>query len=98
MKSSRSSLSIGTSNSAEGVMTSAPPATFLKFRLVNKKEMAEMLGLKPGTIVKMAQQKQIPHYKPGYKTLLFDPAEVAEWLRRKHVSANPFSLRHRVKI
>ncbi len=58
-------------------------------KLLNKKEMAALIGLKPATLVKMAQQRTIPHYKPGYKTLLFDPDEVMAWLTRKHVPANP---------
>ena len=61
-------------------------------KLVDKHYIAEMLGIEPVTVVKMAQGKRIPHYKFGHRSLRFDEREVLAWLEKKKVSANPFTL------
>ncbi|HAK89890.1 MAG TPA: hypothetical protein DHV16_10030 [Nitrospiraceae bacterium] len=74
--------------------TPRSPADFLSPRrkLVNKYYIAEMLGIEPVTVVKMAQGKRIPHYKFGHRSLRFDEREVLAWLEKKQVPANPFTL------
>jgi excisionase family DNA binding protein len=55
------------------------------------KEVAALLGVTAQHIYKLAAQQQIPSFRVG-GAVRFDPAEVADWLRRKMpqaVSSSP---------
>ena len=52
---------------------SSPP-----LRLVGGHEIAEYLGVKPGTVYRWAQRQQIPCYRLG-RCVRFDPDEVKRW-------------------
>jgi excisionase family DNA binding protein len=56
-----------------------------KPELLDVREIAEMLRLKPRTIYEMVGRKRIPFYKPA-GTLLFDLEEILHWM--KHGSQN----------
>ena len=49
--------------------------------LLDVKEIAEMLRLKPRTIYEMVGRRSIPFYKPA-GTLLFDLEEILEWMKK----------------
>lgn len=61
----------------------------MKQKLVDKKYIAEMLGIKPNTVVKMAQVNAIPHYKLGHRLLRFDLQEIESWVEKRKVVENP---------
>lgn len=55
-----------------------------KGNLLNKKQLAEYLGLKAYTIDSWVSQRRIPYIKLG-KCVRFDPDEIEEWLQRQKV-------------
>ena len=54
-------------------------------KLIDKAKLSEMLGMKPGTLVKMAQAGRIPHYKLNHKTLRFEVGEIQRWAERRKI-------------
>ena len=56
---------------------------------INKKQIAALLNLKQSTINSMIINKKIPCYKISKDTtvVLFDKAEIAEWIKNKQVQA-----------
>ena len=48
---------------------------------LNAHELAELLGESIKTIYGRVYKKQIPCYKPGGKTLLFDLKEIKDWIK-----------------
>ena len=48
--------------------------------LLDVREIAEMLRLKPRTLYEMVGRKSIPFYKPA-GTLLFDLEEILDWMK-----------------
>lgn len=50
--------------------------------LLNIKEAAQYLNLKPDTVRTMARQRRIPAFKMGH-VWRFDPHEVKQWLDEK---------------
>ncbi|MET1009693.1 MAG: helix-turn-helix domain-containing protein [Gaiellaceae bacterium] len=50
--------------------------------LLTARELGELLGFKPGTIVDWAERNELPHFKIGGR-LRFRAAEVEAWLETK---------------
>lgn len=67
----------------------SPPAPTPSKKLVDKYYVAEMLGVVPGTVVKLASKNIIPCYKFGHRLLRFDVKEIVVWLDKNKVAANP---------
>jgi excisionase family DNA binding protein len=58
--------------------------------LLTSLEVAEMLGVNPKTIDKMARQRRIPYVAitQGRRTIRrFDPQSIAEWIRANEQQA-----------
>ncbi len=53
-------------------------------RFLTVKEAADLLRLKPGTLYQYAERRKMPHLKVGGR-LLFDEAELTEWVDRHRV-------------
>jgi excisionase family DNA binding protein len=56
--------------------------------LLKAREVAALLNVPDQTVYQWVSQRKIPHYKIG-KSVRFDPAEIAEWLRGRKVEASP---------
>ena len=56
--------------------------------LMNAKEAAGYVGLKHGTLQKMAQREEIPHYRVNGRPK-FKKAELDRWLMRRRIEARP---------
>ena len=55
-------------------------------RLVNAEIIAESTGWSVKHVYRLAQQRQIPHYRI-HGTVRFDPQEVADWLESHRIAA-----------
>lgn len=55
-------------------------------RLLTAREVAELLGFAPGTIVDWAERDELPHFKLGGR-LRFRLSEVETWLETKRAGA-----------
>ena len=53
--------------------------------LLDVSEIAERLGISKSLVYKMAQNKEIPHYRIG-NAIRFDLDEIDEWAGRSHWS------------
>lgn len=53
-------------------------------RLLNVKEVSQILNVKEGTIYDWVSQNYIPHFKIS-KFVRFNEAEILEWLNKKHI-------------
>jgi excisionase family DNA binding protein len=51
-------------------------------------EVADMVRVRPRTVYQWVAERRIPHYKPG-RTLLFDPAEIEQWIKDSRREATP---------
>jgi excisionase family DNA binding protein len=55
--------------------------------LITLTELCRRLNLKPSRIYYLTHIEGIPHFKIG-QNLRFDPAEIEDWLKKKHRDAN----------
>jgi excisionase family DNA binding protein len=55
-------------------------------RLVSAEVVAESTGMSVKHVYRLAQLRQIPHYRIG-GTVRFDPQEIAEWLELQRIAA-----------
>ena len=53
-------------------------------KLLGVNELAELLGISPKTVYKLAQQRKIPFVRISNR-LRFDPADVLQWVRKNRV-------------
>jgi len=60
-------------------------------RLLNARELAELLGFQPGTIVDWSERGELPGFRLGGR-LRFRESEVADWLESRRLDATPSSL------
>lgn len=54
-------------------------------KLLDIKEVSELIGISPSTIYKMTHKKRIPFVKVG-RLVKFEPAKIIEWLERNSFS------------
>jgi excisionase family DNA binding protein len=47
-------------------------------------QLAKILPLHPGTILKWAREGKIPHKRLGPRTIVFMPSEIRAWLESKN--------------
>lgn len=52
---------------------------------VGYRQAADHLGVKVGTLRAWVSRRQVPHYRLGGRLVVFDLAELDEWLRAKKV-------------
>lgn len=52
-------------------------------KLIRTNEAARILGVSKSTLHRWVQDHSIPHYRVQH-TLLFDPAEIIEWVKARH--------------
>jgi len=52
-------------------------------------EVAQLLGLKPGTLYSLVSRKRIPHIKLGKRLVRFPRRLLLEWIERKLVLPEP---------
>lgn len=66
---------------------------------IKKEEVAEILQIRPITLLKMVQANEIPHYKLGYRTLRFLQSEIEEWAisKKNQPISRPVSLLRRCR-
>jgi excisionase family DNA binding protein len=73
--------------------TSAPDDIVAKLKalrgLIGARTVAELLGLKPATVYKMARLNQVPCFRVGY-SIRFDPSAIASWLQTRQIGKNEF--------
>jgi excisionase family DNA binding protein len=60
-------------------------------RLLTAKEVADLVGLKPTTIVRKARIGEIPALKLG-RQFRFDKNQIEEWLQRNRITGQPHIL------
>lgn len=53
--------------------------------LIGVEEASRILGVTRRTVYVWAQERRIPHYKPGGMTMRFRASELNEWLQRRAV-------------
>jgi excisionase family DNA binding protein len=53
--------------------------------LINYREAAELLGVKPHTVQIWTSQKRIPHIKLGGRAVRYDRDELDKWVASQHV-------------
>jgi predicted site-specific integrase-resolvase len=51
--------------------------------LWDKEQVAEFIGVQPGTIKIWVMKKSIPYIKPSPRVLRFDPDKIRKWLKEK---------------
>jgi len=54
-------------------------------RLLTKKDVLEMLGIKQSTLYTWVHQKKIPFVKLGRRTLRFREGDILEWIADKAI-------------
>lgn len=54
----------------------------MRQKLVDVKELSEMLSIRPSTIYKWVHEGRIPHCKL-HKLVRFDPNDVWEWVKKR---------------
>ena len=59
-------------------------------RLLNKREIADYLGVTIWTIDSWVSCRRIPHLKVGGRLVRFDLSEVLEWLKTQRVEPRIF--------
>ena len=57
-----------------------PPGEVLPY-LITAAQLSERIGISADRILRMAGEEEIPSYKMGHRTRLFDTREVLEWLQ-----------------
>ena len=55
-----------------------------KERLIDEKELAELIGMSLAFIVKARREYNLPYYKFG-RSVRFKPSEVFEWTKERKV-------------
>jgi len=58
--------------------------------LLSASQTAKLLGLSLWTVYRLAEGRQLPHFRLGqgtHKRIRFDPGEIENWLRGQHVAA-----------
>ena len=61
------------------------------------KVASEHTGIPEGTLRAKVSRKQIPHYRVGKRSVLFDLEELSEWLATMHV-ADPAMAKRRAEL
>ena len=56
-------------------------------RRMNPVEAAEYLGIKPGLLKKRWQERRIPYYKLGWRTIVYDVLDLDRYLECNRVEA-----------
>ena len=56
-------------------------------KLINIKELSELIGLSIHTLYTRVSQQRIPHYKIG-SAVRFDISEIEEWLKSQRVEVS----------
>jgi excisionase family DNA binding protein len=56
-------------------------------RLLTARELADVIGLSPGTVLDWWQAGRIPGFKLGGRVVRFSEREIAAWLAESHVEA-----------
>lgn len=54
--------------------------------MLNRRELAEWLGVSDKTVYQWTTKKKIPYYKPYGQTLYFKRTEVEKWLTQNRVA------------
>ena len=55
--------------------------------LLTYKEAAEMLGYSVNTLYSKVSRYEIPYFKTTSGRVMFDPAELREWQRHRHIKS-----------
>ncbi|MGE3766990.1 MAG: helix-turn-helix transcriptional regulator [Kofleriaceae bacterium] len=55
---------------------------------VRYKEAAAHVGIPIGTLRRLVHEKKVPHYQVAPRTVLFDPAELDEWVASAKVAVS----------
>ena len=54
-------------------------------KLLNAKQVAEILGVTPGTVYQYIYRGEIPYIKLNGKSIRFIPEEIEKWIKSKVV-------------
>jgi len=57
--------------------------------LLTTREVAELLGLSPATVLRRWRAGELPGYRLGSNVLRFSAAELSQWLEAHHEGAPP---------